>query len=315
MKKSVLLVFALILSLAVFGGCAEENKQGIPEPKWERNAEEHWKTDENGKKTELGKHEIGHNNVCSVCGSSIISSEDGYLSINDYDENGNMTSCTAVDPDGTVYDYTYEYKENGKSIFSKTYKNGELYMENEYAVDSDGNQISVNSVSYFEDGGKVEAKYNEYGETKESKLYSSEGELLYESVYEYSFLDDGTYYLSSELCQNYEEIRIFEYFYNERGDEISYSVYRLDNHNLVTASNYEYEYDEEGRKTYKKTLENGSLREEFFYENYEDEGELNSYCSKYIYYNPTGNYSVYEYNELGETISTATYDTFGNKIP
>ena len=315
MKKYIGIMLVFIISLALFCGCAKGSTNLASEPKWERNTEEHWKIDENGNKTELGKHELGNNNICAVCGSFIISTEDGYSSINNYDENGNMTSCTVVDPDGTVYEYIYEYPENSESFFCKTYKNGELFMEDEYPVDSNGNQISISYVMYSEDGSKIEAECNEYGETAKAYEYSPEGELLSEIIYEYSYSDDGTRYCSFDSCTNYQEIRIFEHHYNEFGDEISYTQYRLDNRNIISEEEYEYEYDEEGRKIYKKTLEHKSMREEFFYENCENEEGPYSYCSKYIYHNQTGYYTVYEYNELGETISETNYDTFGNKIP
>ena len=68
MKKVILLTFVLILVLSVLCGC--ENNAS-PELLWEYNFEEHWRTDENGEKTESGKHQLDSQDICSVSMTSI----------------------------------------------------------------------------------------------------------------------------------------------------------------------------------------------------------------------------------------------------
>ena len=296
MKK--IISFALVLIL-LFSGCVSNEppeSPKTPEPPelpWEYNLEEHWKTDENGEKTEFGKHMFDNYHNCSVCKSQFYDFNDGRFSVSSFDENGKLSS-------------------------SKYFENGELVSETEYAVNSDGNEIPVRTVYIHEDGNKIDSKLNEFGETSENVCYSPEGEILFENYYEYTFLEDGTYYLSFERYLDYKETRIFEYTYNKDGDWLSYTVYRLDTNSFVYGQIYEYEYDSEGRKIYRRALENGDIREEFFYEYYEDEEGLQSYCSKYIHYindqHVKGHYTVTEYDKNGNVVSDSSYDSLGNKL-
>ena len=161
-------------------------------------------------------------------------------------------------------------------------------------------------------------KSNEFGEVEERISYSADGEILSEEYFEYTSSEDGTRYLSFEKYCDHKEIRIFENTYNESGDWLSYTVYRLDTGSLISEEFYEYEYDSEGRKIYKKALKNGELTEEFFYDFYEDGEGIQTYCSKYIHYirdqHVNGHYTVTEYDKYGNTISESSYDSLGNKI-
>ena len=293
MKK--IISFALVLIL-LFCGCVNNEPTETPEPPelpWEYNLEEHWKTDENGEKTEFGKHIFDNYHNCSVCKNQFYDFNDGRFTVSSFDENGKLDS-------------------------SKYFENGEIVSETEYAVNSEGNEIPVRSVYIHENGEKVDSKLNEFGQIEESVYYSSDGEIIYESYCEYTLSEDGNYYLSFERLCHHKEIRIFEYSYNEAGDWLSYTVYRLDTHSFVSGETYEYEYDSEGRKIYKKSLRNGDINEEFFYDFYEDEEGLQSYCSKYIHYindqHVKGHYTVTEYDKHGNVVSNSSYDSLGNKL-
>ena len=343
MKKFIKTLFIFIIALAVLCGCAGELSGSKYESEWDRDLEEHWKTDENGEKTELGKHEFDDYDVCYTCGCQIYDWGDGRFSVNNFDKNGNILRSTSYEANGDTFEYFVDYDENGNRISSKNYENGELSMEEKYTTasngkviptyyvlyypngekyewiyDSKGNQIPLSQTFFNEEGNKMEYKYNEYGQRIEKKCYSTEGEILSESYNEYSLAEDGTFYLSFTSYSDYEAIRIFEYTYNELGDWTSYTVYRLDTHSFVSGKTYEYEYDEEGRKIYKKTIENGDLREEFFYDFYEDAEGLQSYCSKYIFYIieqfTKGHYCITTYDKSGNVLSEVSYDSLGNVI-
>ena len=79
MKNFVLPVFISILALFVLCGCEDTVPPELP---WEYNLEEHWKTDENGEKTDLGEHRLDNYFFCSVCKSQIIKWDDGSSTIN-----------------------------------------------------------------------------------------------------------------------------------------------------------------------------------------------------------------------------------------
>ena len=290
MKKIVFHIFVLILALFVLCGCENTVPPELP---WEYNLEEHWKTDENGEKIDFSEHQLDSNLVCSVCKSRIFKWDDGSSTIHKYDENGNTVS-------------------------SKTYRNGEVISESEYAIGSNGNSFPARSVFFNDNGEKIDLKSNEFDQVVEGVCYSADGEILYEEYFEYTFSEDGTYYLSFEKYCDHKEIRIFENTYNESGDWLSYAVYRLDTGSLIFEETYEYEYDGEGRKIYKKALKNGELTEEFFYDFYEDGEDIQTYCSKYIHYirdqHVNGHYTVTEYDKYGNTISESSYDSLGNKI-
>ena len=170
MKKIVFHVFVLILALFVLCGCENTVPPELP---WEYNLEEHWKTDENGEKIDFSEHQLDSNLVCSVCKSRIFKWDDGSSTIHKYDENGNTVS-------------------------SKTYRNGEVISESEYAIGSNGNSFPVRSVFFNDNGEKIDLKSNEFDQVVEGVCYSADGEILYEEYFEYTFSEDGTYYLSFE---------------------------------------------------------------------------------------------------------------------
>ncbi|MBR2041306.1 MAG: hypothetical protein IJ945_02925 [Oscillospiraceae bacterium] len=63
-----------------------------------------------------------------------------------------------------------------------------------------------------------------------------------------------------------------------------------------------------------KTTEYKRLKNEYFFDYYEDENGTQSYCCKEIYYNEMGGHTVFEYNQSGEVLSGTCYDPYGNKV-
>lgn len=290
MKKLLMLAFALIFVLAVLSGCSKSEEQGavIPEEIWDSDPFEHWQNGENGEKLNLGAHETGNEPVCTICGCIINDLGGGNYSINGYDKEGNMISF-------------------------KEYQNGKLFLESELTADKDGNFVTTYSVLYDPDGSKIVTKYSENGDILEGMGYFPDGSLYFEDKYEYAVSDEGFRYLKSSLYTDYVEELKFESVYNEYEDCITYTTYGLSGI-MIRTQESEYEYDEEGRKVYGKTTEYKRLKNEYFFDYYEDENGIQSYCCKEIYYNEMGGHTVFEYDQNGEILSETSYDPYGNKV-
>ncbi|MBR3952667.1 MAG: hypothetical protein IKJ82_03530 [Oscillospiraceae bacterium] len=290
MKKFPMLVFALIIAFAVFSGCSESEEPGtvIPEVIWDYDPFEHWQNGENGEKLNAAEHEMGEDFLCKICSCRINDLGGGSYSINGYDENGNTVSF-------------------------KEYQNGNLLSESELTADEEGNFITTHFVLYDPDGSKIVIRYNENGDILEEKGYSPDGSLYFENINEYALSDEGFSLLKSSLYTDYTEKLKFESVYNEHNDCIIYTTYGLSGIKISSLES-EYEYDEEGRKIYGKTTEYKRLKNEYFFDYYEDENGTQSYCCKEIYYNEMGGHTVFEYNQNGEVLSETCYDPYGNKV-
>jgi len=291
MRNFIRTVFIILLVLSVLCGCAgKEAESPALEWKWEADPSGHWKIYENGEKSDFGEHDFNEISVCTVCGIESIEWNNGIISINAFDEEKNVT-------------------------FSKNYKNGEIVAEYEIGYNEDGTERLIYSSEINPDGLKMITEYDESGRSVKAQFFYPDGTPHHESVYEYANPDGG---MSFERYTDYEEKRIFEYGYDEKGDWISYTVYRLDTGSFVSGQTFEYEYDSEGRKICQRTFEKDDLREEIFFGYYEDAEGVHCYRSKYIYYIIEdfikGHYTVTEYNKDGEEISQESYDSLGNKI-
>ena len=318
MKKIALFILAAVLVFS-FCACADETSEtevitGIPEGAWDRNIEEHWKTDENGEIIYSGEHQFNESTACEICGCEIIDWGDGSYDISDYDGYGNIRRSTLYENGEVVGDSVYEYFYNdyGNILLSSRYDNGTLVEECSYSVNTEGYSVLTGSVTYFTDGTKSEYEYNEDGEIKNEHAYSAEGYLLFDSTYEYELASDGTSYLSKLTETDQIEEKIFEYVYNENGDFVTYTEYDFYNAVLYTEE-HEYEFDDEDRKTYHKTVVNGVIAEEIFFAYHEEEYGWWSYYDKQIVYNEDGSYTVYRYDENDELLSEESFDSNGNK--
>ncbi len=307
MKKCI--IFLLVFIIAAISGCAQEE---IPEDAiWDRNPGEHWINGENGEKLHIGEHELDEENFCTVCKSFVEYQTDGSTDVCNYDEKYNLTRSTSFDSEGNIlFDYVMEYKYNEKNAISyeATYQNGRLYEETEYLED----EIIKNF--YEEDGShSIEIYRKDISEIDEGRSYDAEGNLLYEHFNQNFITDEGSVYLTRVTDIHYfieiKQIREF----NAIGDEISCKSYNLGDE-LLSSYDYIYEYGEENIINYQKTLFNGNLESENFFDIITENGELLSQLKKTITYYENGSKLVREFDKNGNEISAINYDANGNVI-
>lgn len=96
-------------------------------------------------------------------------SEDGTKSYNEYDAHGNVTLFIAYEADGT---------ESMKST-------------SQHAQSGDGEWYESASTETYNDGTKIEAKYNEHGSNTSRVIYDADGKVTSNETWEYTYDDDG----------------------------------------------------------------------------------------------------------------------------
>lgn len=323
-KKLLSLVFALVLTLAMFAGCSSNEDLGVisgkdsensvsAEGTWDRDLNEHWKNGENGEKLEAATHELDEMSVCTVCGSTIVEWGDGSADVYNYDADYNLLRNTSYDAVGNVTsEYLKEviYDENGNAVSAKTYLDGVLIEEAEYTV-IDGYAVMTKCITYWDDRTYQSNSFDENGNLVSSSHYEENGELVFESVMEYSWDSEVGYYNSKATQYDYTIGNETVCEYNQHGDPIS--ICEMNDAKMVLSSlTYEYEYDDEGRKTYQKYTENGHPVEEIFFGYHEEEDGWWSYYQKHIVYNEDGSYTICEYDENDELLSETAYNSDGS---
>lgn len=313
MKKIAVIIIAVLLVL--LAGCGNASiSEGA---KWDRDSKEHWKYDENGEKIKIGAHEFDDQNNCTVCKSGFVDLGEGKTYMVNYDDEFYMLRETYFNADGTIdRDITYEYgfDEEGNMISLLTYVNGEISVEGEFMPGTGGYPILVSEKVHTEEGYNI-SYFNESACTGLA-FYNKNGDLLRESVFEQSVDKDGYTYISKEIYTDYEKGTKREIGYNEIIDPVYIYEYELADGEeiLVYTEVSEYDYDDEGNMLYHSIAVDGSLRQEFFYDWYEEDGSYLKFCSKEITYNDDGSYAVYEYNVNAELIKKTAFDESGNKI-
>ena len=197
--------------------------------------------------------------------------------------------------------------EKNAISYEATYQNGRLYEETEYLE----NEIIKNF--YEEDGShSIEIYREDINEIDEGRFYDAEGNLLYEHFQQNFTTDEGIVYLTRVTNIYYfDEIKqVFEF--NSNGDELSCKTYGFDD-SLISSYDYVYEYGEENLIVYQKTLFNGNLESEYFFEIINENGEKISRNTKTITYYEDGSKLVREYDKNGYE-TTTSYDPNGNII-
>ena len=145
LKKYFAVLIALIMVFTAFAGCSKEESEETEVPfgpvKWDRDINEHWITDEDGEKLNLGEHELDEIGICAVCKSEIIDFGDGFIEIYNYDEQGNLSRLSSYTSDNQCIDdceNIFEYDENGNVVHLEVYQNGFLCGESEFSYSSEG---------------------------------------------------------------------------------------------------------------------------------------------------------------------------------
>ena len=306
------LIPVFIILLAVLSGCYFEEISETPI--WEADAFEHWQNGENGEKLNIGEHEPGGDYICTVCKSKVFNWGDR-ITVTSFDEYQSPIRATVYGTDGTVLSertYEYGYGKDGYYTYSKTFENGKLVLEYEYAVTEDGFGYPKKETAYYEDCVFV----NEYDEnTTPAKFteYNLAGEIISETEFEYSEDSSGNLYCSKETVINYSDSTKTVAEYHENSGLYRKETFSLegDAPTLISVENHEYEYDGLGRPVYYKETINGEISCEDFIA-YSDENSYDGYYDKKIIYNEDRSYTVFDYDESGNLFSETEYSVSEN---
>lgn len=231
--------------------------------------------------------------------------ESGEYFINEYDSNGNGIKFIGYDKAGNVLSETYS----------------------EYALNSDGEWYEVKYTEINENGEKLIAEYNEYGDAIRRTIYDTDGNLTSEDVWEFEYNEEGdhlwekqyrngilvfeiTGYASGsddEVSWRYPEVTI-EYYedgtklvskFGENTEVETETMYNADD-TVAYVRTYIYETFEDGNWKSIKVYEDDELIKESEYAMDEEYGW--SYKAKETVYHEDGT-TVYEYDKDGNVIS------------
>ena len=334
MKKKMLCGL-ITLTLGLLTACGGHTHSA--EGNWVSNLENHWKFCECGEQVEAAAHTLD-NDVCTVCGSEIVTYEDGTKMLAAYNEYGDNTQFVFYAADGSVESeerYEHEYDADGNKVRETTYIDGVLSSELKYDKTAAGEVYMTEDVCYFEDGTQCVNVYDEAGNLVRFVSYASDGSVEFDYLYEYnadgSWMSEKVYYgetLTSEReysvdadgCQN----TLKEITYNEDGSwvGIEYDLYEnevIEIHsdaegNVELDRRYEHTYDADGNKTLTKTYDNGVLTEEVEYFVGSDEYGSWSMSGKTTVYHEDGSKTVSDQDLEATWSSEITYDASGNVV-
>lgn len=334
MKKLLLLSFSFALLLTIPTACGHTH---TATGSWSSDLKNHWQLCECGETFNSGSHTL-ENDVCTVCGSEIVTYEDGggYLSL--CNEHGDCVYAAYYAADGSVeheerYEYTYD--ADG-SMLAETYYDGEtLSAEYEYAQSSSGEIYFAKATNYNEDGSRSTGEYDEAGNMLYYANIAADGSVW--DAAEYTYNDSGSWmgikeYVNGTLAAEREysldadgnTLPLREITYNEDGSwyGIEYDLYgneviEIENDadgNVVMDRRFEHDYDAEGNKTLTKTYENGILIEEVeFLFGSDDEGSW-SMSGKTTIYHEDGSKTVSDTDLEATWHTEITYDAAGNVV-
>lgn len=267
MKKIGMLLAALSLAITMTAPSLAESTP-VPEAPtfaWERDAQAHWHVQENGEKTDVAAHALTEG-VCVVCGSEILTDEEGWTEVSSYNEHGDLTRSTSFDPTGAViYDCTidYAYDEQGNMLWEREFDGETLMSEATYMVDADGLHHLAYAVSYDEDGGMTRADYDENENIILLCTYAADGTLTYEENNEYALDENGWYYLIKSTAKLEDGTTLISE-YNERRDWLRAAIVEADG-TISSDTTYAYVYEGDMKKSC-KIFESGVLTMEEIYD-------------------------------------------------
>lgn len=246
---------------------------------------------------------------------------EGGSSIVEFDEYGSCVHTVTYDADGAVIyenfaEYTYD--EEGWILYTKesVYFDGVLSAEHEYNQYND----EVLDVFYNEDGSvsfgsRTEYEYDERGNRLSMKVYDVvTGRLTRESAYAVKKIDGWEEnYEATEICYE-EDGSKYVYEYDERGNELTETVYNAEG-KIEVVYRSEYEFDDEGNVLLHDRYENERLHLVVQYDVIETE-EWSCHYEKIrteIY--EDGSMYICEYDEEGNEVSAGLFDQDGNPLP
>ncbi|MBQ7116699.1 MAG: hypothetical protein IJN88_00660 [Clostridia bacterium] len=214
---------------------------------------------------------------------------------------------------------------------------GETIQEGEHSFESDVCTV-CGAERVLSDGVLTDMQvFNSYGDWTQKLYFDEEGNYTWENRAEYTYDKDGNKltekiytddvllssaeydYDSAGLTYKKYETEYHDdgssivYEYNESGDNLGYVVYD-EKGNATEDVRSEYITDEKGELIGEKVYENDILSKEMKYAAGNDGEEDYLYIVEAVLYNDDGSKSVEEYDESGELIREAYYDSDGSRV-
>ena len=324
---SILMASALLLALTACGGHTH-----TPSADWSADLTNHWHACECGEAVESAAHTL-ENEVCTVCGSEVCTYDDGTACVYVYNAQGDFIFSAFYAADGSVESeerVEYVYGEDGFILSQKTYLDGNPFLYDEYAMDSNGESYQVRSTYYYDYGAWDVAEYDETGSCISSYSYNPDGTVNYAYLYEYA--PDGSWmnetrYEGERLVEQWEYTLVQEdewvnqnisryiyygedgsvslYEYDEQGNETLEAFYGPDGE-VESLMSYANLYNSDGDLVTKRTYENDRLAEEVEYVYGIDlDGGSWSMSGRTTTFHEDGTKTVYD-SDLDATWSTET---------
>lgn len=256
---------------------------------------------------------------------------DGVLEwVEEFDSNGNVLKDMQYDEDGNViYCSMVGYDDEGNQTKLFVYRNGILITKNDYIFDEKGHKIYMQEEYYHDDGSCYSRYEAEEDKDDPNKIilshYDEDGnvnfwrEIIRDSdgavtiVYTYDENDELTseewYYPNGGTVEKRTEYddyssAITVYEYDEKGREVSYTEYAMDDENTVLFwATYEY------------TDDNGSEKYRSLYSDFNTICDSEGRVVRFEALDKDGNVtvtSIMEYNEDGIKIYDETVDADGS---
>lgn len=327
------LICALTLTMLTACGHTHTAAEG-----WKSDSENHWHICSECEEIFDSTSHTLENDVCTVCGSEIVTYESGEKQLTIYNEQGDSIFFAVYESDGRVvvaerYEYTYD--ADGNKCGGVYYDGETLSAEYEYAQSSSGETYLAKDTNYYEDGSKSTYEYDEHGNTLYFANIDAEGSVW--DAAEYTYNDAGNWvgakeYVEGVLAAEREyaidgaghQQLLREITYSEDGSWVGaeYDLYEnqvIEIHtnaegNVELDRRFEHTYDDEGNKTLTKTYDNGVLVEEVEFWFGTDEDGSWSMSGKTTTYHEDGSKTVTD-GDLDTTWSSeTTYDAQGNVV-
>jgi len=306
---------------------------------WSSDLENHWHICAECDETfDAAAHAL-ENDVCTVCGSEVVTYDSGEKQLTVYNEQGDTTLFVIYGTDGRVVAeerYAYTYDADGNKL-TEVYYNGEtLSAEYEYKQNSSGETYLAKDTSYFEDGSSSVNEYDEHGNSLYFANIDAEGNVW--DAAEYTYNNDGSWmgeknYIDGVLAAEREYAvidpdmghqLIKEITYNEDGSWMGaeYDLYQnlvIEIHTNADGTveldrRFEHTYDTDGNKTLTRTYDNGVLVEEQEFRFGSDEDGSWSMSGKTTTYHEDGSKTVSDSDPEATWSSETTYDAAGNVV-
>ncbi|MBQ6797353.1 MAG: hypothetical protein IJP10_04980 [Clostridia bacterium] len=225
MKRFVFAVLIVCICLSL-SGCSHEHTFDT----WSASPESHWHVcTECGERSDEGKHDIGEEYMCAVCGSGVYSAGDYGASVYTYDEHGYMSLQENYDAEGNVCyarRYENEYYNDGKIKSVKEYnvhiESGDevIAAESEFLRrenSENGDVYLSESITYEADGSKTCVTWGEHSYALSSVSYDANGNAVSSERYEYEFDAEGGV---TRIHYNQNGEIVSKTRYDASGDEI-----------------------------------------------------------------------------------------------